>query len=166
MRDRIAEILRSEAQLTTIVPVDRIWTKPLVRPGSDDPLDIGFDPTPEAFDPDSPFWLRTNIVVGSRISRAQDFGRRTSDNMTARWNVTLAYYVPPDAEDDLLGISQYVSVALGRRESIITLPNGRASRAVVPHDISASVPVPEFPGAGFVLLERIEIPTIWFGGDA
>lgn len=161
MIDRIQEILRSEPQLTAIVPVERIWTRPLVRPDSTEPLDVGFEPTPEAFETVNAQWLKTNIVVGSRISRMRDLGRRNPDSQTARWGVTLAYYVPPDAEFRLLEISWFVTVALGRRESTVLLPNGRVARAVVPHDISASVPAPEFPGAGFVMLERIEFPTTW-----
>ena len=163
MRESIQAILRAETALTDIVAPERIWTRPLVRGDSDDPLDLGFDPTPEAFDEEFPHWLKTNIVVGSRIARLRDRNRRTADNKTARWGVTLAYYVPPDSESILTDISWHVSVALGRDESLITIPGNRKARAVVPHDISASVPVPEFPGAGYVMLERIEIPTVWTG---
>jgi hypothetical protein len=163
VRDSIRDILIAESELTAIVPEGRIWTRPLVRPGSSDPLDIGFEPTPEAFDDVAPFWLKSNIVVGSRITRIRDRNRRRADNQTARWGVTLAYYVPPDGESLLTDISWCVSVALGRDESWITIPGSRKARAVVPHDISASVPVPEFPDAGFVMLERIEIPTVWIG---
>lgn len=164
MRDQIAEILRANSALATFIgDPDRIWTQPLIRPGSDDPLDQGFDETPEAFESVAPRWLKRNIVVGSRVERNQDRNRRTSDSLTARWGVSLAYYVPPDDEDALITISYLVSVALLADGSLIDLPNGRQSRIVIPHDITASVPVPEFIDAGFVMLERIEIPTIWAG---
>lgn len=164
LRESIQTILRAEASLTAIVPADRIWTRALLRPG-EDPDNLGTEPTPEAFDDLPPRWLRTNIVVGSRIARNQDLNRLRPDNLTARWGVTLAYYVPPDSEDVLEEISWQVSVALGRASAVIDLPGGRKGRAVVEHDITASVPVPEFPGAGYVMLERIAIPTTWLAKE-
>lgn len=163
-RESIQTILRAEPGVTAIVPSERIWTRALLRPG-EDPDNLGTEPTPEAFDDLAPRWLRTNIVVGSRVSRVQDIGRIRIDSQTARWGITLAYYVPPDAEDTLEEISWQVSVALGRASAVIDLPGGRKGRASVPHDITASVPVPEFPGAGYVMLERIELPTTWFAKE-
>lgn len=162
MRTELRAQLIKEAALTAIVPAGRIFTRPLLRPG-EDPDNLGTDPTPEAFDARAPYWLLPSIVVGSRVVRMPDMGRKTRDNQTARWGLTLAYYVPPDSEDLLPDISWYVSVALGRAGATIILPGNRVGRVVIPHDISPTVPVPEFPGAGFVMLERIEIPTVWKG---
>ncbi|MGI8547755.1 MAG: hypothetical protein ACR2M1_10525 [Gemmatimonadaceae bacterium] len=162
MREELRAILLLEPGLTAIVDPVRVFTRPLVRPG-EDPDQLGTEPTPDAFDAFPPYWLRPSIVVGSRVVRMPDQRRTTPDTQTARWGLTLAYYVPPDSEDVLPSISWYVSVALGRANATIVLPGNRVGRAVVPHDISPTVPVPEFPGAGFVMLERISIPVVWTG---
>lgn len=160
LRGDMLTILRAEAGLTALVPASRMWDRPLLRP-NEDPEGLGTEATPEAFESTPPFWLKTNIVVGSRMTRVADYGRVRQDSQTARWGVTLAYYVPPDGDDLFEQISWQVSVAFGRAGALVSLPNGRKGRVVVPHDISPSVPVPEFPGCGFVMLERLEIPTTW-----
>lgn len=164
MKEQVADVLRADAGVVAVVPADRIWTKPLVRPGTVDPDAAGYDETPEAFESATPQWLKTNIVVGSRIDRNRDRNRRTLDTQTARWGITIAYYVPPDSEDDLMQMSRLVGSALTAPGVTIELPGGQRGRVVIPHDLSPSVPAPEFPGAGFVLLERIELPTVWARG--
>lgn len=161
MNEQLQAILRNEPQLTDVVAADRIHIQPIVRPGDDDPDTMGLDPTPQAFDPVPPRWLKTNIVVGTRLARLTDNRGRRLDSLSARWGFTLAYYVGPDGFDLLPDISWLVSVAFGRRDAVVRLPNGRDARVVTPHSIGSAVPVPEFPGAGFVLLERFELPTLW-----
>lgn len=161
IRDGLAALIRAEAARGGVLDPVRVFTRPLVRAGSEDPMDIGMEPTPEAFEAEAPHWLLPSVVVGSRINRVSD-GRR--GGLTARWVVTLAYYAGPDGEDLLPELSWLVGVAVDRPGAVIPLPGGRSGRARIPHDLSGAVPVPEFPGSGYVMLERIEIPTVWSGG--
>lgn len=134
----------------------RVYSRPLKREGDTAAERMSTRATPDAFEPDVPYWIRGSIVVGQRVDRGADPGSRPGSNRRMRHTITLAYYGPPTENGEWTIEAMALAAAKALDGATVTHPDGTKARIVVPHFVSGLVPVPEYPGAGYVALERIE----------
>lgn len=150
--------LQRPAELTITAARERIVTRPLKRARGDDPLGWANDPTPQCFEAELPHWVLPSIVIGTG---QPDVG--VADPRLARYIVvryTLAYYAGPDVADVVLWKVRLAAVTalFGK---MVVFPDGVGARLRPVGDMSSIVDIPEFPGSGKQMIERIGAYGVW-----
>lgn len=156
---RIQELLRAEPEFTAIAASERILTVPLKRPDMDPNAAAMIEAsaaTPQCFETIPPYWLLPSVSIwtGGAPTSGQFFRGRY---MAVTY--TLAFYAGPiDYEETLLTMRNLAATVLHRE----TVNMGGVKGSLWSDaDLSSIVPVPEFPGAGYMLLERFGGIGVW-----
>lgn len=139
------------------IVASRIVDQPLKRANDDHPLLIANDPTPQCFEPEPPHWLLPSVSVGlSTLMATEQF--RSSRYLPIR--ILLAYYASSDVANVVLWQMRGACASALHKE-VVVMPDGTGMFLWVQNDLTMPVPVPEFPGAGKVMLERISATGVW-----
>jgi hypothetical protein len=158
MQRQLLDMLEADPDIDATVTGD-YFDRELKRAGSTDPAQFANDPTPDAFDPQPPNWLRVSIVIPERTDRGRYLGSFRSTDRYTSYSQPIAIYGPPDGGQIVRGLALLAARVL--RGKLVTLPDGSKGKVVIPHDFIGPVPVPELPGAGMVGIERIEIVSVF-----
>lgn len=156
---RIQSVLRANSEFTAVASPERILTIPLKRPDMDPyaaEMTLASAATPQCFDSEPPFWLLPSVSIWSGgTSYRGDMLRGRYMSIT----YTLAFYAGPvDADETLLTMRNLAAMALHREKISLGGVKGTLWNDA---DLSSIVEVPEFPGAGYMLLERISGIGVW-----
>lgn len=167
VQSQIQTILRADAAVllalahpddaTVADAAERVLTRPLKRAGMLGEDQLSGDPTPEAFEDVVPHWVKPTVVIGKASPAAGPGSARRYQTVTT----TLAYYAAPDVADVvLLQLREACAAAL--RGRVVEVPGGMLAR-IEPTNVGLTgvVAIPEFPGAGDVLLERVPALGVW-----
>lgn len=154
----LLSVMRLGTEMNAVVRT-RILTQPLKRANDTDPLLQANEPTPQCFDAVIPYWLRPSISIagGAPMGRIGGLGLYGGDVRGSRYMVvryTLAFYAAPDVADVKLWQMRSACMNALNGKKVI-FPDGMGAHLRPIGDISTPVNVPEFPGAGKQVIERI-----------
>lgn len=161
MQEQIKSYLEASAPVMAVA-TGGIWTRPLKR--GEAPPPGGFtgegDPTPEAFD-DMTQWVKPCVVISPRIDTGAYYGLIRASGKYMVLSPTLAYYAPPTDQQGatLSTLSLLVTRALNGKR-IMFAPD-EFGHIVIPHEVTGSTEIPEMPNSGVVMIERLEIPSVF-----
>lgn len=147
----------------TALATGKIWTRPLKR-GETPPVGTSFtgdgDPTPEAFD-DITGWVKPSVVISQRIDVGAYYGLIRASGKYMILSPTLGYYAPPTDQQGEILMQMSLAVTKTLNGKTIQIAPGEGGTIVIPHNVMGSVEIPEMPNSGVVMIERLEIATVF-----
>lgn len=157
---QIQRRLRESADLAAIVDPECILTVSLRRADMDQHAEANiraYPETPQCFDPDPPHLLRPSISIwcGGITSGSVIRGRYGSIPYT------VALYCGPE-NHELTLFRMRTLMASAIHQMVIDLDGVELKGKLwLDADLASMVPVPDFPGAGYVMMERAVALTVW-----
>lgn len=164
VEEQLQDLLRSSPEFTLLVDSRNILTVPLKRATDTDEEMQGNAPTPQCFRKDGTGWLLPSVSISGSGGLSMGGGAISdvSGSRYLRAPFTIAFYSGPVnvVGDDSIGADAMLwkmrfAMKRALNKKIVWLPGGEGSWLRVMNDISPPVSVPEFPGAGKVMLERV-----------
>lgn len=151
-------IIRAAPETDELIADDNVFLVPLKRPGetiTEEEREVGiFGPTPSAFETTGSLWLKPSIVISGTSSVGEATGRY--EEMI----YMLSYYTgPKNGTGAIMTLRRATAKALDGEKVYFGDGNGAHVRVI--HDYSLPTPSPEFPGAGYQMIERISLISVW-----
>lgn len=151
-------IIRDSDHTEDVIEPKNVYLVPLKRPGEDiteEEKQAGIlGPTPDAFETSGSRWLKPSVSISGGSSVSDTTGRY--EEMI----FTIAYYAGPvGGSEACMSLRRAVARALDGQK--VYFGDGNGGHVRVLHDYSLPTPSPEFPGAGYQMLERIAVLSVW-----
>lgn len=158
---QIQRQLRASPEFTATVDPTCILTVPLRRADMDENAAANvqaYPETPQCFEDDPPHFLRPSVSIwcGGSAIRADLFRGRY---LPVPYTIAM-YTGPVDHEITLFRMRSLMASAIHRM--VIDIDGmGLKGRLWLDADMATMVPVPDFPGAGYMMMERATAIAVW-----